>query len=394
MVKIIILVVFSSLVSHAHDSYISRTQSLSEDGYEISFINSYFKTSSLVFSDGKVEALEEGESYQTVNSTLGFKYAPTSNLEVFTSVRFRLNQSSELINSVSESFSVSGTESFFIGINYGSGRTEGYQYMLKAIYRQSLYSNDYFDVLPSTESIALGDGGVGLLFGLGLSYISKDNNYYEFDIDFRNPSNRLSSEVKLDTRVSIAWRPISFIFGLEYLASLGEDQFGNNPSDKEQLSSGSTNLYNSINRTYAEPYAGVNLRLSSTWRLESRFAQRVSGKSTDLGMRGELSLIKRVSNSNNFQNKNNSFKQYEIEGIVTKITKSRKAVIVDQGVSAGLKKGDRVDFYHFDFVDGDELIAAGVVIKSSYDKAIVKVMKRYSKRKIKDGTVIRAGLIR
>jgi hypothetical protein len=288
-----------------------------------------------------------------------------------------------------------GLESAYVGIDYGSDRSEGFQYKIKTRYRQSFYRNE--DYVPSSnprDHIVLGDGSNGYLLGLGLSFVSKANNFYEFDLDFKNPSDRLSSELLTQTKIAIAWTPVTLILGVEYLASLGQDEFSNNPGDKTQISTGTTNLYNSINRSYTEPFIGLNFRLGTTWRLETKVAQRISGRSTDLGLRGGFSLIKRVSNSNNFKNKNSSFKQYELEGIVTKVTKSRKAVVVDQGISSGLNKGDRVDFYHFDFVDGDELIGSGIVIKSSYDKAMVKVIKKYSKRKIKDGTVIRSGLIR
>lgn len=384
-----------SLSAVANTSYISNTQTLSEDGYEIKIVNDYFQTSALVDVNGNPDALSENESYQSLNTLLGFRYAPTSNLEVYTDLGLRVNQSSEMSGADINKLTAGGLESVYFGIDFGSDRTEGFQYKIKTRYRQAFYRNeDYTPNNDPRETIVLGDGSNGYLVGLGLSFVSKANNFYEFDLDFRNPSDRLSSELLTQSKIAIAWRPVTLILGVEYLASLGQDKFADDPSGKTQISTGSTNLYNSINRTYTEPFVGLNFKLGNTWRLETRIAQRIAGSSTDLGLRGGFSLIKRVSNSNNFKNKNSSFKQYEIEGIVSKVTESRKAVIVDQGVSAGLNKGDSVDFYHFDFVDGDELIGSGIVIKSSYDKAMVKVLKKYSKRKIKDGTVIRSGLIR
>lgn len=384
-----------SLSALANSSYVSNTQTLSEDGYELKVVNDYFQTSALVDVNGRSENLKENEAYSTLNTILGFKYAPTSNLEIYGDVGLRVNQSSEQDGTSPLKLNAMGLESAYLGIDYGSDRSEGFQYKIKTRYRQSFYRNE--DYVPNSnprDHIVLGDGSNGYLLGLGLSFVSKANNFYEFDLDFKNPSDRLSSELLINTKIAIAWTPVTLILGVEYLASLGQDEFADNPADKVQISTGSTNLYNSINRSYTEPYVGFNFKLGTTWRLETKVGQRISGTSTDLGLRGGFSLIKRVSNSNNFKNKNSTFKQYEIEGIVTKITKSRKAVIVDQGVSSGLNKGDRVDFYHFDFVDGDELIGSGIVIKSSYDKAMVKVSKKYSKRKIKDGTVIRSGLIR
>ena len=378
----------------ANNSYISSTQTLSDSGYEYRFENSFFKTSSFVDYDSTEIPLQDGESYFSLDSILGIKYAPTSNLELLSDLRFRVNQSSENVGADNKTFTQGGPESIFIGINYGSNRDEGLQYILKTYFRKGLYSNESYDPSSERESIVLGDGGDGYYIGVGVSFLSKDNNFYEFEIGYRNPSSDLSNEILTNTKIAIAWKPVSLIFGVEYLASLGQDPFADDPNGKDQISSGSTFLYNSINRSYTDPYVGLNFRLGTTWRMETKVAQRLFGTSTDLGLRAGVSFIKRISNSNNFKNKNSSFKQYEIEGVVTKITKSRSAVVIDQGISTGLKKGDRVDFYHFDFLDGDALIATGIVAKSGYDKAIVKIMKKYSKRKVKEGTVIRSGLIR
>ena len=53
----------------------------------------------------------------------------------------------------------------------------------------------------------------------------------------------------------------------------------------------------------------------------------------------------------------------------------------------------QVDFYYFDYVGGNELIARGVVIKTQVSKAVVQINKRYGRRRVQEGTVIRAGQI-
>ena len=79
---------------------------------------------------------------------------------------------------------------------------------------------------------------------------------------------------------------------------------------------------------------------------------------------------------------------------MTKVSKSRKLAIVNKGEMDDLKVGMRVDFYYFDYVGGNELIARGVVIKSQVSKAVVQIKKRYGRRRVQEGTVIRAGEIR
>ena len=51
-----------------------------------------------------------------------------------------------------------------------------------------------------------------------------------------------------------------------------------------------------------------------------------------------------------FVQKDAAFKQYSIEGVVKKLSKKRTAAVLDIGMQAGLEKGMKIDFYHFDFL--------------------------------------------
>jgi hypothetical protein len=94
-----------------------------------------------------------------------------------------------------------------------------------------------------------------------------------------------------------------------------------------------------------------------------------------------------------FSRRDSQFKEYTIEGTISKISKNRSACVVDQGLASGLKEGMSVDFYHFDYVDGNMLIAKGFVIKAGASKSMIKITKRYSKKRLEEGTVMRAGMI-
>ena len=156
----------------ANNSYISNTQTLSDSGYEYKFENSFFKTSSFVDYDSTEIALQDGESYFSLDSIFGIKYAPTSNLELFSDFRFRVNQSSENVGADNKTFTQGGPESIFVGINYGSNRDEGLQYILKTYFRKALYSNETYDPATDRDSIVLGDGGDGYYIGLGISFMN------------------------------------------------------------------------------------------------------------------------------------------------------------------------------------------------------------------------------
>ena len=53
----------------------------------------------------------------------------------------------------------------------------------------------------------------------------------------------------------------------------------------------------------------------------------------------------------------------------------------------------KVDFYYFDYLGGNELIASGYVIKANSGKSMIKITRRFSKRKVGEKTIARAGLI-
>ena len=53
----------------------------------------------------------------------------------------------------------------------------------------------------------------------------------------------------------------------------------------------------------------------------------------------------------------------------------------------------RFDFFEFDYVGGNILIAAGVVIQAKSDSSIVKITQTYNtKKEMKEGIIGRASL--
>ena len=53
----------------------------------------------------------------------------------------------------------------------------------------------------------------------------------------------------------------------------------------------------------------------------------------------------------------------------------------------------RVDFFEFDYIGGNVLVATGVIIKTKSDSAIVKITQRFNtKKELKEGLIGRATL--
>jgi len=191
----------------------------------------------------------------------------------------------------------------------------------------------------------------------------------------------------------LAWQYVTFAVGMENVYSLETDSYSSDPENKPQVYNGVSEMYNSINRSWSAPYVKSHIALGQFWRIEGRYTQVMTGNSTDIGPRISIHLIKRTETVKEFAKRDSQFKEYTIEGTVSKISKNRSACVVDKGLADGLKEGMGVDFYHFDYVDGNQLVAHGVVVKSGASKAMVKIKKRYSKKRVEEGTVMRSGLI-
>jgi len=385
---------FLLTAASAQVSYISNTQTLNKDGSEFYFDIDFFQPTKHVDVDGEVVALAESEDYQQLNVNLNYTYGFTNRLQASLLSRFRYNASTETVGTDTTTLVNSGAESVGVSFKYAWPKPEGMQYALVASYRESLYQNDTYTTGSLREEIVLGEGGTDVSLGLNMAYYTKSKNFLEASFLFRNPGTDISSEVVTDLNYAMVWGGGALSLGLEYVYSLEQDAYTDDPENKPQVSNGSTYLYNGVNRSWMAPHVGFNFAVGTMWRVELKAKTFSTGVSTDLGNMYSIAFVRRKSDSKSFLQKDAAFKEYKVEGTVSKVTKNRSAVVVDKGVGAGLNKGMKVDFYHFDFVGGNELIASGFVVKSGMSKSIIKITKRYSKKRVEVGAVARAGLIR
>lgn len=397
MIKKLCLISLSILSTNlwAQSSYISKSQTLAEGGSEFGIISATFMPTKHANSDGDLVEFNESESYFTTDLDFGGKYGFTNNFQLYAGARFRYNQSKQTYEDEELTFSASGAESLFLQLKYSFDMINSTQYSIEANYRNALYTNKSYDASEVPTDIVLGDGGTDVSLGLAASFYTKSQNFLSGRVLYRNPGKDLSSEIFTEAEFAIVWPYFTILAGFESLYSLQGDPYSDEPEEKPQVSTGSTNLYNSINRSYTAPYLGMNFALGESWRVELKAISRLYGVSTDLGNTFLISLQKRKSESKSFAQKDAAFKEYTSEGSVVKVSTKRTAVSVDIGLKDGLEKGMKVDFYHFDYLGGNQLIASGYAVKVGLSKSIVKVTKRFSKIRIEAGsTVVRAGLIR
>jgi hypothetical protein len=379
-------------ISMANFSYIPDARTLAASGSEFEFGLTYFQTNGFIDESGKGFAIESGTSYQQYDFDFVGKYGFTNRLEGQIGLKGRLIQATDDFSGQGASYNQSGVESSMIGFKFSFPEDEKTKYALQGWYRGSLYSNaPYTFDGTAPADIALGEGSREIALGFNAYYRTPSSNFIGTKIFYRSPAQTASPEIFSEFEYAAVWEHFVFAFGVENVYSLGEDSYSNDTNNKPRIYTGQSRLYNSTNRSWTAPYIQMNFSFGGQWRVETQLAQVTTGSSTDVGPKFGINLIRRSDKSKEFQTRDTQFKQYRIEGLVTKVSKSRNTCLIDKGIVTGVTKGMGIDFYHFDYIDGNQLIARGVVIKVKSGKALVKITKRYSKKRVESGTVARAG---
>lgn len=392
LMKSLIFLLILGWNAHAVN-YLPYTQTLSEGSTEFSLDASYFQTLLHANFDGEVLELEENENFIKIESNLLMSYGFTDNLQLSGGVKFRSLTSTITLNDEVDTLTNSGVDSYMLQFKYSFPSADNLQYSLEGNYRQTTYTNGNVTSGATADSLVLGDSGQDVSVGFGMSYLTTDQNFFSGKILYRNPSKNLSSEIVALGEYAIVWSALAIYGGIEAVTSLGQDAYSQDPENKPQIATRNTYLYNSVNRSWQAPYVGVVMGIGNNWKIEYRAKNFITGSSTDLGIEHFVAISRRNGGFTEYQKINGSFKEYTIEANVYKIGKNNSTVMINSGVSGGLHEGMKVDFYHFDYLGGNELIATGYVLKAGADKSMVRVSKRFSKRKIKEGTVARAGLL-
>lgn len=382
--KFFFLCIFLSSGLYAQTSYVAPTAILGKKGTQLGISGDFFNSSSRIDPDGEKVDFEDGDSFSRIQGEVSGFYGLTENLQIGGGARFRQNASK--VND--ETDTATGIESTFASFIYAFKPVDRLQYALEGSFRFRTFTNDEGDD-NSEGNLILGDDGNEYSVGLGVTYASKTNNFLSGRAGYRSPGTDLSTEIYWQVEGALAWKYVALIAGVNGIASLKNSPFEDDRENQPNFNSGSTALYNSINREMIAPYAGINFALAKDWRVEFRGSQVVSGKSTDLGTVFGVSLIRRVDDKKGTR-PDKVFKEYDFEASVTKLSPKKGYVVIDKGLSEDLQKGMKIDFYEFDYVGGNILLARGIIIRSNAESSIVKITHLYNtKRVLKEGAVAR-----
>lgn len=374
-------------------SYIPTTRLLKSKGYQIGASADYFSTSKVVDANGKKMSLPDGASFSRLQGEVSGYYGATDDLQFGVGLRYRQNQFGyEDTAGDKQTATGTGLESTYLSIMFAFPQVDQMQYTLEGTFRYRPYTNEEFDpAVDDPNKLILGDQGNEISGGLGVTYFAKNNNFLTLRAGYRRAGSDISDEIYWQAEGAMAWRYVALIAGVDGVNSMNSDPYEDAPSERPVFNTG-TNLYYGENREWITPYAGINFALGDTWRLELRGSQVVSGKATDLGTTFGINLVRRVDKNANRQ-MDSRFKSYDLEASVTKVSPKKAYVVIDKGLADDVAKGMRFDFFEFDYVGGNVLVATGVVIQVKSETAIVKLTNRYNTKKdIKEGLIARATL--
>ncbi len=374
-------------------SYVPPTKVLKERGSQLSFGVDSFTTSSVVDKDGKKVKLSNGENFGRYQGEVNGLFGLTDSFNAGIGVRFRHQTSSFLSGTDDINAKATGVQSISGRFLFAFDPVSKTQFTFEGLFRYAPYTNEDIDTLnPDLNKLALGDEGNEYSLGLGVTHSTLSNNHYTLRGGWRRPGNDLSTELFWNGEVALQFRYVTPLAGVDGVTSLKNSIYENDPAERPKWNTGATGLYNSINREYIAPYVGLNLGFAQVWRVEFKASQVIAGRSTDLGTGFGLTLVRRLDESEE-KLVDSQFKTYDLEATVTKISDKKTYVVIDKGLSDDIEKGMKFDFYEYDYVGGNTLVARGVVIKASADKAIVKLTHRFNMaRELKEGLVGRASL--
>ncbi len=389
------LIVGQVFAQESVTSYYAPMRVLRAKGYQLGLYGDSFLTSKTVDENGTVQPLASGTSFQRVQSELSGYYGATSDLQFGIGARFRQNKDVHIDSTTHSNVSGSSTglQSTFFNFKYAFEPVDQMQYSLEGTFRYTPYTNEELTSTSDPSVLILGDTGNEISGGLGMTYSSKSHNFLTLRGGYRRPGSDLAHEIYWQAEGAMAWKYIALVAGVDGVSSLKDDPYDGKPGgDRPNLNTGSSRLYNSINREWVTPYAGVNIALGKTWRVELRGSQVVSGHSTDLGTAFGINLIHRVEKSQ-LKIVDNKFKTYDTEATVTKVSPKQEYVVIDKGLADDFYKGMRIDFFEFDYVGGNILVATGVVVQTKSDSCIVKISQKFNlEKEIKEGLIGRGSL--
>ncbi len=379
--------------SFAIRSYFPKVLTLNESEIQFAINNDVFVTEEVWDNEGKRTALGEKEGFTQAQSELALSFGVTNELQLTLGVRGRYNEAQILSGSDSVGVTTQGLESALFGLIYHIKAIGNAHLGLEMSYRKHLYENKAYNSSSPNDFIVLGDEEDEQYIGGIITYHHpQTENTINFTFGYRDPGDSLSEEAVLALEGVIGFRRISLLARGEVVLSLNNDPLSDS-GQRTDIDNSPSRLYNSSNREWAKFSGGINFAFTHAVRLELRGGSVTSGQSTDKANFYAANLVFRTGEKPTVASESQKFKEYSIEGEITKISQKKKYFVINQGLNHGVYEGMKVDVYRKVDVGKSDLLATGNVIEVQGKRSIVKINKFYDKKPLKKGDIIRGGII-
>lgn len=368
--------------------YMPEAFTLIKNSYRISGSLSMFNTSGYYDENGAETAISGNNSFQMVDTDLSGDYGISERFQFGVGLKFRSNESSVSGNATSNS----GIESYF-----GRGQYYFYQsthHHLAAFgeYREMSYVNKRYSLASNipTNDLVLGDGGNAITVGGIYSYRRNTDHTLNLMTGYMvSGDNDLSSEVVYRLDSAWAWDSWAFIIGGRGVYSMQDGTYSGNRANIKFIANGATSHFNATDRQYFEPLLEARYAFNS-FRVGAFLAQRMNGQNTDAGTTMGLNITLQSSQKKkDSKNKLKSFKEYNVEASIIKVSPRGKFVQIDKGLSEDIVKGMEFDIYETDYFGKNVLVAEAFAYEVAVKKSILKITKKIKNVKVKTGFTVR-----
>ncbi len=365
--------------------YHPPTYTIPEKEWELEFQGTAYTSQYLYDIDGLKDNYDGSEGYERFDDELHIRFGISDRLQLGLNGVYRDNKSIDAVNS---EITRRGVESVAASLRYQVYSKNDFRFSLETELRHIIADavpTDYQD-----DKIELSDEGSPFKIGGAVSAKFWDEVFLNLQSFYSRPGNSQSDEVAYDA--SLAWIPGRFGLstGTRGVRSFKTDSFTDNPLDKPSKATGSTNTINSINRYYQEGYVNAHFAITDNWRIMAGAGKTINGRSWDKRSFGTLSLAYQSGSRKPLKGIIETFKTYEFEASVTKVSPRGKFIQIDMGLSDDLQTKMPVDIFEINYLGGNTLIGKGVIHEVTISTAVVKILAIFDEKKpIKQGNLVR-----
>ena len=353
-------------------------------GHSVEFRGNYFSSIAQYNQDGVEETLADTSSFTMLDYELHYAYGYSPTLEFYMMGRYRQVTAEDSAGL----YEASGIESGYAGARYFLGKWKNFKFTLKGHIGNTMHSNE--EVTRVTDEMVLGDSGMFYLFGGQVSRAISGHHFIAGGFFYSKPPGEYQSpQYEYFAETALRYQKWAFALGVRGHQSLEADTYTGDEDNKPDINTHVTASFNSINSSGMNGYGSIRYKFGRKYSLGLEYQTTLSGVSVDKGTRYSGMIHWALGGLTGERSKLQSFKEYEIEAVITKVSPRGKFVKIDKGLASDVSKGMVFDIYKTDVFGGNTLVAKGVIKEVSASWAVIKILKKYNSLRVQKGFVAR-----